>query len=128
MAMAGEGNASSQGEHEDDKGFSRWLTGLLRAQNIKASELARRLGVQRSQVSKWTTGRSVPDSLSCRLIADALDIDAAEVLFAAGHLDAPAVESGDPIRDRLHELVARIPSAELAPFLPIFERMAGERS
>lgn len=124
MAMGGEGTAPLQ--DEDDRGFGRWLTALLHAHGIKAIELARRLGVQRSQVSKWTTGRSVPDSVSCRLIAEALNIDAAEVLYAAGHLDAPAIDTGDPVRDRIHELIARIPSVELAPFVPIFERMAGE--
>jgi len=49
------------------------------------AEMARQLGVTRATVSRWSTGRSVPDEGSCLRLARLTGRGAAEVFRLAGH-------------------------------------------
>src|SRR5678815_166621 len=51
------------------------------------SDIARRLGVHQSYITRWLSGM-VPDTKACRQIADAYGIPIAAVLEMTGHVEA----------------------------------------
>jgi transcriptional regulator with XRE-family HTH domain len=106
--------------------FGQWLSGLLKVRGMSQGELARRIEVPRSTVSKWVRGEHVPSRDSCDKIALALGIPFEEVAAAAGHMVPTETFSRGPVKDRLVELIERIPSEQLAAFIPVFEQLAGE--
>lgn len=101
--------------------FGLWLEGMLRVRGWSRAELGRRIGSHGSLVSKWVHGYQRPDSLSCREIAAAFNIDADEVLVLAGHVDPNPKPINDPVWARLHHLIDQLPSPILAPFIGVFE-------
>jgi len=52
--------------------FAAWLQERLRALSIDHRELSARVGLNRSSVSRWVSGRSRPSPGSLRLLAEAL--------------------------------------------------------
>ena len=71
---------------------------------LSQSELARRLGVDRTTIFRWESGRARPESADMvRAFADVLDIDLEEALAAAGL--RPGVEAPkEPTRERDEEM------------------------
>jgi transcriptional regulator with XRE-family HTH domain len=83
---------------------------------ISQSELARRLGVDRTTIFRWESGRARPESAEMiRAFAEVLDIELDEALAAAGLRPgvAPPVE---PTRERDEEM-------ELILAAPVDDRM-----
>lgn len=60
--------------------FAAWLREGLSARSIDHQQLARRLGLNRSSVSRWLSGRSRPSPANLRLLAETLD-ERLEVLY-----------------------------------------------
>ncbi|MDZ4721873.1 MAG: helix-turn-helix transcriptional regulator [Roseiflexaceae bacterium] len=58
--------------------FSNLLQHWLTKRNLSAAELARRLGVNRSTVSRWQSGEILPDRDTARQIADLLVLGGTE--------------------------------------------------
>lgn len=109
-----------------DEGFGYWLGMMLDTRGMSNADLARAIEVENSLVSKWRRNRQRPDTLSCRLIAEAFGVPVREVMIHAGHAD-PDAPFEDPVRDRLHELVDQLPTSVLAPFIAVFEGLMGSR-
>jgi transcriptional regulator with XRE-family HTH domain len=65
--------------------FGEWLRPLLVARNMRQGQLARRIGVAESTVSRWLSDRNVPEPEQCAAIAQVLRIPLTDVLRAAGH-------------------------------------------
>lgn len=127
LAVRNEGRARSVPiSMGPDEGFGYWLGMMLDARAMSNADLARAIEVENSLVSKWRRNRQRPDTVSCRLIAEALGVPIREVMIHAGHAD-PDIPLDDPVRDRLHELIDQLPSSVLAPFIAVFEGMMGER-
>jgi len=86
----------------------------------RAADTARALGVDDSLISRWRSGKQVPDVESCRSIADHLDLPMLTILVAVGHITAteagqksmaaltPAELSTDEVVAELIELSAEI--------------------
>lgn len=60
--------------------FGRRLFALMRDRGLHASELARRAGMQRNNISTYTGGRSFPSEENLIKLAQALDIKPEDLL------------------------------------------------
>jgi integrase len=60
--------------------LSRILSGKKSLEKITGSEIARRLGVEKSTVSSWRRGRTEPSINMIHKLAEALDVSPAELL------------------------------------------------
>lgn len=74
--------------------FGEVLTRYLHAKHMKASDLARRMGVSDAAVSRWRAGR-VPDTLLLVTLAEVLGITPKELLGADF---VPPLPAGAPPR------------------------------
>lgn len=74
---------------------SELIREALATLQIDQAELARRLGVTQSAVSKWLSGFGNPDFESCLRLAKFTGRPAAQFLRAAGH-DPSLLPLGDP--------------------------------
>lgn len=81
--------------------FSEWLREQMRLRdNMKQAELARRVGVAQSMVSRWVRGESTPEPENGRRLATVFHVREADVLRLAGHLvEAEAPPSIKPRAD-----------------------------
>lgn len=76
--------------------FAETLCQLMDSAGVSGAELARRLGSNKTSVSRWRTGEDLPRPHFVTEIADALGVDRTMLLQAAGYLkpspgeDAPA--------------------------------------
>lgn len=114
---------SSPGTEPRDR-LATWLQGMLRARSWHQSDLANRMQVNRSMVSKWARGERIPDPPHCRSIAEAFAVPLNEVLVLAGHVPVSLRDEPDhPVRQRLHELVDVIDPDILAHHLALLERI-----
>lgn len=78
--------------------WAQWLTGQLEAQGLTRRELVELSGGQlgAAQVSRWTSGDSIPALEAALLVGRLLKVTPVEVLRAAGH---PAMaEAMDAVR------------------------------
>lgn len=108
-------------------GFSDWLEGELARKGWTQSELGRRVGVSRQQVSRWLLGDYIPELPNCRALADALGVPYIDVLAAVGYL--PPM---DTPRERLVMLVRYLPDdrvSEATTFIEyLMDRHAAEQA
>lgn len=96
--------------------FRSWLLDELRIRHWTQSDLADRLGVNRSAVAKWvappgTSSYRQPSYESCRLIAEVFGIPQDLVLEKAG-LTPAKVDSTD-LQQKVMALIPHIPDAML---------------
>lgn len=103
--------------------FGTFLKGLLRQRYWTQVDLARRIGVDQSQVSKWARGLRVPDTPHCTAIAEAFGISPYEVLAVAGRLPPESIqETSHPARDRVVALAQRLEPEVLELYAGLMER------
>lgn len=89
-----------------DAAFSNWFRDKLIEREWTQSDFARRSGVSHNVVSQWATGKRVPTSESCQIIADALFLPFDDVLRAAG---IRPIEDGRPeYVNRFKSLIDRV--------------------
>jgi transcriptional regulator with XRE-family HTH domain len=98
--------------------FGRWLEDVAFKKGFRPKPLADRLGVSETAVSNWFNGRRKPYKSNCYAIAEALGIESADVLKAAGYpaeveaperqySERPRTAEDDRIRSELSELLAK---------------------
>lgn len=63
-----------------------FLTEVMRRRRRLPSQLAADLGVSHATVSRWLSGDNVPDTHSCRKLAEYSGVPPQKVLAIAGHL------------------------------------------
>ena len=95
--------------------FRDWLEGELRARDWKPIDLARRVNPDSpanfaSSISKWTSGKRQPDTVSCAVIADILGADLDRVLELAGHKPA---HNGDELIDSIAASLRSLPRSQV---------------
>lgn len=70
-----------------EQNWQAYLSGAMQAAGIDSgAELARRAGINESQVSRWLRGIGQPDLTNLRRIAPVLGRPVLELAVAAGHL------------------------------------------
>ncbi len=92
--------------------FRTWLLGELRLRKWTQSDLAERLGVNRSAVAKWlavegSSSYRKPSYESCRALATVLGVPLEIVLEAAQH--QPASLDTTTMQQRVISLIPHIP-------------------
>ena len=63
-----------------------FLEDLMRCRKLSASQFADDLGVSRVTVSRWLSGKDVPNTRSCLMLAEYSGVAVEEVFAIAGHL------------------------------------------
>jgi transcriptional regulator with XRE-family HTH domain len=92
--------------------FGEWLSATMRERGLSQAELARRIGLDDAQVSRWRRGLVVPSVGHLQRIADALDVPRVVLDRLAGYpvpeeadllippSSTPTSERPDPLPDR----------------------------
>lgn len=78
-------------EHPGVEAFARWLDVTMSDKNIKGRDLAERLDVHDSAVSRWRSGRNAPNMETLTQIAKLLKVDPLRLAATAGLIDGEAV-------------------------------------
>ncbi|MGB3330148.1 MAG: helix-turn-helix transcriptional regulator [Thermomicrobiales bacterium] len=103
--------------------FGAYLTAILKQRYLTQTEFARMIGVDQSQVSKWSRGARVPDVPHAKAIAETLGLPAYEVLRMASHVPSELLEPNEhPERVRLKSLIDRLDPTTLKLYADLMER------
>ena len=107
--------------------FNEKLQELRKSKGITQEELAERLYVSRTAVSKWESGRGYPNIESLKAIARFYSVTVDE-LISSGRVLVIAEEEGKEKESRLRDLVFGLVDicALLLIFLPFFAERSGE--
>lgn len=110
----------------DPERFGLWLTELMNRRRMTQVALAKAAGVNQGMVSRWRAGTSVPSPQSIKAIANVLEVPIGEAMLQAGHIEEVGEVSSSPERDRLHQLVDRLPLYLLTPYVAVFEAIINQ--
>ncbi len=79
-----------------DSAFVSFLKEVMRRHQRKPSQLAAELGISHATVSRWLSGRDIPNTRSCQRLADYSGVPVQKVLAIVGHIprvaEKPAAE------------------------------------
>lgn len=67
--------------------FAQWLNLTMENRGVRATDLARRLKITDSAVSRWRSGTGVPSMDAALRLGKILDVDPARLAVTAGLLD-----------------------------------------
>jgi transcriptional regulator with XRE-family HTH domain len=67
--------------------FARWLDTTMANADMSGRELAQRVGVNDSVISRWRSGHSTPGLDTCMALADALQVDPMRLAVTAGAIE-----------------------------------------
>lgn len=116
---------TSRRRHGPRTPLGAWIMSMLRSRGWRQSDLAERMGIDQSMVSKWVRGARNPDGPHCEGLAAAFGVPAEEVLALAGRIPVRTVphRHDHPTRGKIIALVETFPDPDaLDPFLLILER------
>ena len=66
--------------------FVSFLNEVMRRRKRKASQLAADIGVSHATVSRWLSGHDIPNTASCRRLAEYSGVPVEKVLSVVGHM------------------------------------------
>ena len=69
-----------------DSNIITFLKEVMRRRKRKPSQLAAELGISHATVSRWLSGRDIPNTNSCQRLADYSGVPVQKVLAITGHL------------------------------------------
>jgi transcriptional regulator with XRE-family HTH domain len=79
-----------------DSPFVAFLQEVMRRRQRKPSQLAAELGISHATISRWLSGRDIPNTHSCQRLADYSGVPVQKVLAIVGHItrvaERPAAE------------------------------------
>lgn len=103
--------------------LGRWMAHMLASRNMNRTDLAERMGVDPSMVSKWLRGVRMPNVPHCQAIARAFGVPDYEVLRLADHVPEHLRQpTAHPERDRAHALIDLMDPEVVALYIPLMER------
>jgi transcriptional regulator with XRE-family HTH domain len=76
--------------NKTDSPFVSFLKEVLRRRKCKPNQLAAELGISHATVSRWLSGRDIPNTRSCQRLADFSGVPLPKVLALAGHMPGVA--------------------------------------
>jgi transcriptional regulator with XRE-family HTH domain len=71
---------------KNDSTFIEFLKEVMRRRQRKPSQLAAELGISHATVSRWLSGRDIPNTNSCQRLADYSGVPVQKILAIVGHL------------------------------------------
>jgi transcriptional regulator with XRE-family HTH domain len=71
---------------KSESSFIKFLNEVMRRRQQKPSQLAAELGISHATVSRWLSGRDIPNTGSCQRLADYSGVPVEKVLAIVGHL------------------------------------------
>jgi len=69
-----------------------FLKEVMRRHQRKPSNLAADLGISHATISRWLSGQDIPNTRSCRRLAEYSGVPVEKILSIAGHLPGAAVK------------------------------------
>lgn len=75
------------------------IRSVILRKGISANELAKRIGVNHTTVSRWLSGKFIPNAKSCAAIATYSEMTVDEVLLIAGYISNSTVPSARALPD-----------------------------
>lgn len=116
--------------------FARWLDTTMANKGISGRELAHRVGVNDSVVSRWRSGHGTPGLDTCVRLADALGVDPMRLAVTAGAIDKrmagveplpmpPATALRERVREQL-EQIRGLTNETRQALLETFDESTGE--
>ncbi len=82
--------------NKTDSPFVAFLKEVLRRRKCKPNQMAAELGISHATVSRWLSGKDVPNTRSCQRLADFSGVSLQKVLAISGHIpgvaERPAAE------------------------------------
>jgi len=66
--------------------FISFLKEVMRRRQRKPSQLAAELGISHATVSRWLSGKDIPNTYSCQRLADYSGVPIQKILAIAGYL------------------------------------------
>lgn len=69
-----------------ESSFISFLNEVMRRRKRKASQLAADIGVSHATVSRWLSGYDIPNTASCRRLAEYSGVPVENVLSVVGHM------------------------------------------
>lgn len=103
------------GKRKTAQDFGRWLDTTMANESITGRDLARKVGVHDSIISRWRSGAGTPGIDSCARLADALQVDPLRLAVTAGLMDrrmagveALPMPPAIALRERVREQIAAI--------------------
>src|SRR5579884_4193732 len=103
---------------ETDGRFPVWLEATMRSRGLSQAQLARRMGVAETQVSRWRRGLAVPTVRSLQRLAETFDVPRTSLEQLAGY---PSGTPGDPDIDDAGR------DAELRAYQALLGQLIAER-
>ena len=110
--------------------FGPFLRGLRTRRGLTQEQVARRLHVSGAAVSKWETGKCLPDLAKLEALAEVLDISVPELMgCGAADREAPSIrqtaaeaspKAGEPSRRRIRGAAALLLFTALVVFFQYF--------
>ena len=71
---------------EKEAPFVSFLNEVMRRRKRKASQLAADIGISHATVSRWLSGHDIPNTASCRRLAEYSGVPVENVLSVVGHM------------------------------------------
>ena len=107
--------------------FNKKLQELRKQKGITQEELAERLFVSRTAISKWESGRGYPTIESLKAIAKFFSVTVDELL-SSDELLSVAEEDAKQTKSRYHDMIFGLLDCSMATFLflPLFGQTNGE--
>lgn len=107
--------------------FNKKLQELRKSKSLTQEQLAKKLFVSRTAISKWESGKGYPSIDSLKLISNFFGVTVDE-LISSDELLSLAKENKDQTERHFHDLVFGLLDVSLLMllFLPFFRQTAGE--
>jgi transcriptional regulator with XRE-family HTH domain len=92
--------------------IASFLKDVMRRRKRKPSQLAADLGISHATVSRWLSGTDIPNTTSCRRLAEYSGVPLEKILSVVGHLPIVA-EAAPPEWPEFREYARRMYPDEL---------------
>ncbi len=110
----------SEEEEIKQSQFAEWLNGQLHQRGWTQGKLIVQSGNTKEErlssaaVSRYSTGKMLPDAASCQKIAHAFDIPVELVLRRAGFINTPLPDEADWLQRAIDDLAYAVESGQLS--------------
>ena len=85
--------------------IGKFMSELRKEKGMTQKEMAEQLGVSDKTISKWETGRGIPDITFLRSISEVLDVNVVELIFGEKMDDAMKLEDESDVESLLKKKV-----------------------